>query len=185
MPRKTKGTVVALLSVSILASLSCNSLTRGLPQHFWARDFGQGVEPSDFDPSSCWPKPADYTLDFVNISDASTSKKHVCNADGTITNSSNQEIWVAVYRVNHYGAQTTFGEKWEAGYQSVQPGETVKYGRDHYCAGGECGEGEWYSIRFLSIINASPECRIYNESFEDGKAPESLVGVANPCPWGD
>ena len=137
----------------------------------------------EFDISSCWPKPTDYTLEIVNFSDKTSSNgKRSCNADGTITNTGDQKIMFTVYRVNHYGNETTFGEKWKFGYLIIQPGETMEYGGFHHCVGSECGEGEWFYIQRLSIINDYPECSIYNDSFED-KAPESIVNIENPCDW--
>jgi hypothetical protein len=135
----------------------------------------------EFQPASCWVKPADYTLEIVNFSDGTTEQgKRSCNADGKITNHSEQELVYAIYRVNHYGSEEFFGEKWLFGYQVLLPGETVEYGGFHHCVGGNCGEGEWFYIQRLSILYNIPECVRYSTGLAD-MAPESIINIENPC----
>ncbi|NQS90924.1 MAG: hypothetical protein HQ574_00825 [Chloroflexi bacterium] len=140
----------------------------------------------EFDIASCLPKPTDYTLEIINISDDTTPKgKRSCNADGNLTNNSDQKLMFNIYRVNNYGAdETKYPEgKWMgSGYQIVAPGETIEYGRFHHCTGGDCGEGEWFYIERISIMYYTPECSQYSFINEE-KVPESIANIENPCNW--
>ena len=143
----------------------------------------QPEDPVPFDIADCWPQAADYALAIANLSDGSTpGGKHSCNADGMITNNSEQVILVARYRVNHYGNEAVFGEGWANAYFILNPGETIEYGSFHRCTGGNCGEGEWFYIEKLSLMADESECFNYSEGFED-KPPESIVIIENPCDW--
>jgi len=135
----------------------------------------------DFDASSCWPQPSDYKLEIINLLvGASGNEQNVCDAEGTITNISDQDLLVAAYWVKHIGGTTpSDNQKWMT-YRVIEPGETYEYGSFHRCSGGYCLDGNWDYIQRLSIIYSPDECSMYSDSLED-KAPESIVEITNPC----
>jgi hypothetical protein len=189
--------VLALSSMAcdIYYSLSCRLMDGGKwvydsNSYDWYCDTSQTDqdkgEPSistSRDLAACLPNNEDYRLEITNLSDESNTKKRSCNARGSITNIGDQELMFAVYRVNHFGAEETFGERWMgAGFQSLSPGETVEYGRFHRCTGGNCGEGEWFYIEKISLLYRTDECLDLAFAQED-KIPESIIPVEDPCDW--
>jgi hypothetical protein len=143
-------------------------------------------DPTVFDPVSCLPQPGSYSLEIKNKNDRTSPKgKHVCGADGTITNTGEQPLMFTVFRVNNYGAEETRypDGKWlRNSYQIIEPGETVEYGRFYRCTGEECNGGEWFYIQHISILYNAPGCLEYALVNED-RPPESIVPIENPCSW--
>jgi len=87
----------------------------------------------------------------------------------------------SAYRVHNYGGHNY--EKWiGAGYQIVKPGETVEYAGFYRCTGENCGGGEWYYFKKISILYNTPECMQIAFSQEE-KIPGSIIEIANPCDW--
>ena len=146
----------------------------------------ESVEPEqdtlEYDISSCLPtKGHDFTLEIIDLTDRSSDIKRHCNAKGVITNTSDQKLMFSAYRVHNYGGQKY--EKWmRAGYQSVEPGETVEYAEFYWCTGGNCGDGTWYYYKYISILYNTPEC-LQIVFAEEEKIPESIVEIENPCDW--
>jgi hypothetical protein len=133
--------------------------------------------------SDCIPDSSEFTLGISDLSDQSNNTKRSCNARGYIRNEGTRDIMFAVYRVNHYGAEEHFGEKWMGrGYKILKAGESAEYGRFHRCTGGNCGEGEWFYIEKISVLYYTPECsQLVSEQKE--KSPESIHPIKNPCDW--
>ena len=141
------------------------------------------VEVGLTDLTTCLPEPDTYALEISNLQDQENSNKRACSAEGNITNLSNQDMMFTVYRVNHSGAEETFGENWLTdSYQILSPGETVGYGHFSRCTGGSCGEGVWYYIQQISLVYSTDDCQQLVFSRED-KIPESIIKIENPCVW--
>ena len=150
-------------------------------------EVNQAQEPPEDAPaasSSCVPAPADYDLSITNLNDQANDTKRSCSARGRITNEGLQPLMFAVYRVNHYGAEETFGEQWmwNGTYQTLEPGESAEFGRFHRCTGGNCGEGEWFFIKQLSLLYKTPEC-VDLKIQQSEILPASIIPVENPCSW--
>ena len=139
-----------------------------------------------FDPASCLPQPGSYKLEVQNLNDRTSSNgKHVCGADGMLTNTGKQPLVYAIFRINNYGAEETKypDGKWlGTGYRVVEPGQTDEYGSFYRCIGPGCDGGEWYHIQRISILYHTPGCTEYAATFED-KPPESIIEIENPCSW--
>lgn len=178
MEQKPKHRLRMLIGTAILlaGTLACGSAAQIAPN----------PKPSDTPQANldtCLPHPKDYQLAITHLSDESNQTKHSCNARGTITNQGNRELMFRVYRVNHYGAEATFGERWlGAGFQILEPGESAEYGRFHRCTGGNCGEGEWFYIEKISIYYTYHGCQKFAHSVDEPH-PESNVMIDNPCDW--
>jgi len=151
------------------------------------QEANQPQDPAGDEPasnSSCVPVPADYALDFTNLNDKNNATKRSCNARGQIKNTGKKPLMFAVYRVNHYGAEETFGEKWmwNGIYQTLEPGKSTEYGRFHRCVGGNCGEGEWFYIKQVSLLYSTPEC-IELKLQQEEILPASIIPIKDPCSW--
>ena len=131
----------------------------------------------------CVPGQAAYTLEITDLTDESNDTERSCNAQGRIINNGPRDLMYRVYRVNHYGAEETFGEKWMgAGYLILKAGESADYGRFHRCTGGQCGEGEWFYIDRVSVYYYDHGCPAFANSVDEPH-PESAIKVENPCDW--
>lgn len=138
--------------------------------------------PAEVTIASCLPQPDDYTIEITDHTEHEGEVKHKCNAKMMLTNNSNRKLLCASYRVHNYGGHNY--EKWVngGGYQSLEPGETTEMAEFYRCTGGNCGEGEWYYFREVSILYGTPECLQLIFSQEE-KIPESIISIWNPCAW--
>ncbi|MBN1318150.1 MAG: hypothetical protein JXA42_21895 [Anaerolineales bacterium] len=142
--------------------------------------YDETAETTDFDFSACLPPPDEYTIEIVNLSDQSNTKKRSCNADGIITNKSDRRISVNPYRVHNYGGHDY--EKWKPYWSIIEPGESFPLFDYHRCTGGNCGDGEWFYYPKVSIIYNTPECLNYIWQFDE-PPPESIIEIESACMW--
>jgi hypothetical protein len=173
---KLRIRILFLAAILLISSSACGSSSTST----------QKPKPSATPKASleiCLPSASEYKLEITDLNDASNKTKRSCNARGRITNTGNRDLMFRVYRVNHYGAEEHFGEKWMgAGYQILKVGESTEYGRFHRCTGSHCGEGEWFYIEKIGLYYYEFGCPELAHSVEEPH-PESIILIENPCSW--
>jgi hypothetical protein len=168
--------VLFFTSIFLAGTLACGSSSQ-------VRQAPKASDTPQANLNTCLPHPDHYRLEITNLSDQSNQTMRSCNARGSIINEGTRELMYRVYRVNHYGAEETFGEEWlGAGFQVLKAGESSEYGRFHRCTGGNCGEGEWFYIEKISLYYADRGCLNFALNMDEPH-PESIILIENPCDW--